>query len=138
MSGYCGGIIEVFGFTTWLINQLQLNSNTAEKGKGVSASKAEEKAEAIVIPKEPDDPVIFPVDPNDFNPVGLVKVPRAGTTNGPLISWMDPLTNTEIFRWDKNTNRPNGPHYHIIHSPEHYYPGMIVPEPYATIYFPFR
>lgn len=88
MSGYCGGIIEVFGFTTWLINQLQLNSNTAE--------------------------------------------------NGPLISWMDPLTNTEIFRWDKNTNRPNGPHYHIIHSPEHYYPGMIVPEPYAIIYFPFR
>ena len=33
MSGYCGGIIEVFGFTTWLINQLQLNSPKADKGK---------------------------------------------------------------------------------------------------------
>ena len=33
MSGYCGGIIEVFGFTTWLINHLQLRSNNAKKGK---------------------------------------------------------------------------------------------------------
>ena len=29
------------------------------------------------------------------------------------------------------------PNYHI-HGTGHYYPGMIVPEPYATIYFPFR
>ena len=103
----------------------------------ISTSKAEEKAEAIVIPTEPDSPVIFPVDPNAFNPVGLVKVPRAGTKNGAFISWMDPLTNTEVFRWDENPNRPNGPHYHI-YGTGHYYPGMIVPEPYATIYFPFR
>lgn len=81
--------------------------------------------------------MIFPVDPNTFNPVGLVKVPRAGTKNGAFISWMDPLTNTEVFRWDENPNYSNGPHYHI-HGTGHYYPGMIVPEPYATIYFPFR
>ena len=103
----------------------------------ISIPKAEEKTEAIVIPREPDSPVIFPVDPNTFNPVGLVKVPRAGTKNGAFISWMDPLTNTEVFRWDENPNYSNGPHYHI-NGAGHYYPGMIVPEPYATIYFPFR
>lgn len=47
-------------------------------------------AEAIVIPKEIDSPVVFSVDLNTFNPVGLVKVPRAGTKNGAFISWMDP------------------------------------------------
>ena len=46
-------------------------------------------------------------------------------------------TNTEVFRWDENPNNSNGPHYHI-HGTGHFYPGMIVPEPYATIYFPFR
>ncbi len=32
---------------------------------------------------------------------------------------------------------PNGPHYHI-YGTGHYYPGMVVPEPYASIYFPGR
>lgn len=109
----------------------------AAQAPAISIPKAEEKSEAIVIPKEPDSPVIFPADPNTFNPVGLVKVPKAGTTNGTFISWMDPLTNTEVFRWDENPNYSNGPHYHI-HGTGHYYPGMIVPEPYATIYFTYK
>lgn len=67
----------------------------------------------------------------------MTPVPRAGRSNGPLISWMDPITNTEVFRWDANTNMPNGPHYHI-YGTGHYYPGMVVPEPYASIYFPGR
>ena len=87
--------------------------------------------------KTPEQPIVFPADPNDFSPVGLIRVPRPGTKNGMIISWMDPLTNTEVFRWDENPNYSNGPHYHI-HGTGHYYPGMIVPEPYATIYFPFR
>lgn len=49
---------------------------------------------------------------------------------------MDPLTNAEVFRWDENPNYSNGAHH--IHGMGHYYPGMILPEPYATIYFPFR
>ena len=61
----------------------------------------------------------------------------AGTKNGAFISWMDPRTNTEVFRWDENPNYSNGPHYHI-YGAGHYYPGTIVPEPYATSYFPFR
>ena len=96
-----------------------------------SVPKAKEKQE---IQKEPDPPVLFPVDPNAFNPVGLIKVHRPGTKNGAIISWMDPYANVEIFRWDENPNYLNGPHYHI-HGTGHYYPGMIVPEPYATTYF---
>ena len=96
-----------------------------------SVPKAKEKQE---IQKEPDPLVLFPVDPNAFNPVGLIKVHRPGTKNGAIISWMDPYANVEIFRWDENPNYLNGPHYHI-HGTGHYYPGMIVPEPYATTYF---
>ena len=88
-----------------------------------------------------DDSVRFPVDPNMFNPVGLDKVPRTGSKNGAFISWMDPCTNTEVFRWDENPNYPNGPHYHINDpiyqiAEVHFYPEDEVPEPYATIYFP--
>ena len=101
----------------------------------ISIPKVEEKSEVLDIPNRPDRSVIFPVNPNTFNPVGLVKVPRAGTKNGVLISWMDPRTNTEVFRWDENPNYSYGPHYHI-HGTGHYYPGTIVPEPYATMYFP--
>ena len=124
-----GGALVCAGIATYTV--------ITAPAPSISIPKAEEKTEAIVIPREPDSPVIFPVDPNTFNPVGLVKVPRAGTKNGAFISWMDPLTNTEVFRWDENPNYSNGPHYHI-HGTGHYYPGMIVPEPYATIYFPFR
>ena len=84
--------------------------------------------------KEDDNPIVFPTDPNSFNPNGLTKVYRAGTKNGALISWMDPTTNEEIFRWDENPNFKDGPHYHM-HSEGHYYPGEIVPEPYASLYF---
>ena len=102
----------------------------------ISVPRTEEKTETIAIQTEPDDPVIFPVNPNSFNPIGLVKVRRPGTKNGAFISWMDPLTNTEVFRWDENLNYPNGPHYHILGA-GHFYPGMTVPEPFATIYFHF-
>ncbi len=110
--------------------------------RAYNQTTAKEKSVAIAIPKKPDSPVIFPVDPNTFNPVGLVKVPITGTKNGAFISWMDPLTNTEVFRWDENPNYPNGSHYHINNpiyrkAKVHFYPGDVVPEPYATIYFPF-
>ena len=75
---------------------------------------------------------------NTFNPVGLVKIPRTGTKNGSFISWMNPVTKIEVFRWDENPNYSNGPHYHI-YSTGHYIPGVsVVPEPYASIYFPQR
>jgi len=132
-----GDIVAAAGAALLTVGAIGYGIYQAAQAPAISIPKVEEKSEAIVVPKEPDSPVIFPVDPNTFNPVGLVKVPRAGTKNGAFISWMDPLTNTEVFRWDENPNYSNGPHYHI-HGTGHYYPGMIVPEPYATIYFPFR
>jgi len=130
-----GDIIGFAGAALLTVGTIGYGIYQATQAPAISVPKVEEKSKDIVIPKEPDNPVIFPVDPNTFNPVGLVKVPRAGTKNGAFISWMDPLTNTEVFRWDENPNYSNGPHYHI-HGTGHYYPGMIVPEPYATMYFP--
>ena len=98
---------------------------------------------AISIPKTDENtdtrtPIIFPSDPNNFTPLGLVKVKRSGTRNGAIISWMDPRTNTEVFRWDENINFPNGPHYHI-YGAGHFIPGVDkVLEPFASIYFPLR
>ena len=81
-------------------------------------------------------PIVFPVNPNDFNPLGLTRIYYNGTKNGPLIRWTDPITGQEVFRWDANISRPNGPHYHIYGS-GHYIPGIsYIPEPYASIYFP--
>jgi len=106
--------------------------------KSEQSTDSEIKDVVPTIPSAPDGPVIFPLDPMDFNPAGLVMTPRPGTKNGAIISWMDPLTNTEVFRWDENPNYSNGPHYHIYGS-GHYKPGIdVVPEPYASIYFPVR
>ena len=71
----------------------------------------------------------------NINPLGLKRVYRPGTKNGPIISWMMPTTKVEVFRWDANTAMPSGSHYHI-YSSGHYYAGDIVPEPYASLYFP--
>lgn len=81
---------------------------------------------------------MFPVNPLEFNPVGLNPVLREGTKNGSFISWMDPITNIEIFRWDENPNYENGPHYHAIgYSKRHFEPGKSeVPYELAEIYFP--
>ena len=102
------------------------------------SKRISQKAEVVTPLKKPYKPVVFPVDPNAFNPLGLLKVPRPGTKNGRIISWMEPLTNIEVFRWDENLNKPNGPHYHIRGVEKHFYPGDTVLEPFATIYFPFN
>lgn len=112
------------------ISSPKTDSKTKEK------DKADEGAGTQTIPRKSNDPVIFPENPSDFNPIGLVKIPRVGTKNGSFFSWMDPTTNTEVFRWDENPNYSNGPHYHI-YGTGHYTPGVdIVPEPYASRYFP--
>ena len=126
--GLAGAAVLTIGAVGYGIYQATQTSLT-------SFEKTEENDK--IIPLRPDNPVFFPVNPNSFNPVGLVKIPRVGTKNGALISWMDPVTNAEVFRWDENPNYSNGPHYHI-YGAGHYYPGTIIPEPYATIYFPSR
>ena len=103
---------------------------TSNKLKSQSVAKVES------ITKKAKKSVIFPADPNMFNPIGLVKVVRPGTKNGKLISWMDPITNVAVFRWDENISYPNGPHYHVVGQSTHYYAGDLVPEPFASRYFP--
>ena len=70
----------------------------------------------------------------NINPFGLNRVVRNGTKNGMIISWMEPVSNIEVFRWDQNPNFKNGAHYHV-YGQGHYYGGDLVPEPLGTIYF---
>ena len=79
--------------------------------------------------KKTKKPVIFPVNPNSFTPMGLIQVRKPVTKNGRVIYWLDPITRTAVFRWDENINFKNGPHYHIIGDSKHYTPGVdVVPE----------
>ena len=88
-------------------------------------------------------PVVFPLNPNDFNPNGLIRYYSPGTKNGSMFFWNDPITNKPVFTWHENSNHSNGSHYHIEElnfgkkskDHPHFYPGNLVPEPYASIYF---
>ena len=55
-----------------------------------------------------------------------------------MIFWSD-ASGKVVFQWDENPNGPakDGPHYHIKELPKgnHFYPGMPVPDPWASIYF---
>ena len=102
-----------------------------------AASKAIAKEENVVEKSTsypPDRPVYFPLNPKAFKPLGLVVIFKFGTKNGGFYIWLDPYTRKEVFRWDRNINGSNVPHYHVL-SEGHYYPGDLVPEPYASIYF---
>lgn len=94
----------------------------------------EEGTVAIPKDKKPKKPIVFPVNPYEFQPVGLIPVEREGTKNGAFISWMNPITNQEIFRWDENPNYENGPHYHVIGYDKHFYAGDRVPDEYAFLF----
>ncbi len=132
-----GDLVGLAGAALITVGAIGIGVYNTAQAPSISIPKIKEKTTDKAIPKKPDSPVYFPVDPNNFNPVGLVKVHRTGTKNGSFISWMDPNMKTEVFRWDENPNYPNGSHYHI-YGTGHYYPGTTVPEPYATIYFPLR
>ena len=132
-----GDILALAGATFLALGIVGYGISLAAQAPVITIPKEKEKTKAIAIPRDPP-PIIFPINPNDFNPVGLLKVFRAGTKNGAFVSRMDPLTHTEVFRWDENPNYANGPHYHI-YGTGHYIPGIdVVPEPYASIYFPLR
>ena len=146
----CGGaaaidgplpLVDAIGFvgaTLITLGSIGYGIYQAAKAIDTSILKTEVKAEAVAIPTESDNPVVFPANPLEFTPLGLVPISRPGTKNGGFINWMDPITNTAVFRWDENINYENGPHYHIIGDSNHYYAGNFVPEPYASLYFPFN
>ena len=92
-----------------------------------------------ILPKRPN-PIVFPANPYDFNPMGLTTIPRSGTKNGAMLQWvMWGRPNKKVFVWDEDLQK--GSHYHIYEPisqtklPMHYYPGDPVPEPWATIFF---
>ena len=129
-------VFSIVGTTLLTAGAIGYGFYQAAQAHSPSISNTDVKENVLVVPNSSDNSIVFPVNPHDFNPVGLIKVPRTGTKNGAFISWMNPITNTEVFRWDENPNFPNGPHYHI-YGEGHYYPLDPVPEPYASIYFPF-
>ena len=83
----------------------------------------------------------FPIDPENFTPIGLIPDIRLGTFNGKIINWKDPITKEVIFEWDEDYRY--GSHYHI-NSPLcydkkgkriHFYAFDAIPEPWNSIYF---
>lgn len=115
-------------------------SNVISKGTTVSKTTT-----IVPLLKDSDNPIIFPVNPNDFKPKGLVPKTRNGTKNGVIIQWFEPVLKYPIFEWDEDINM--GSQYHIMpkdwqgkhgcpdEQSSHFYPGSIVPEPFATYYF---
>ena len=104
--------------------------------------KVKEKDIATTLEKKKYDPVIFPENPNDFNPVGMTK---HSYNQGRIIKWgyTDKIA---IFEW--NEDEKYGNHYRCMlpewnskHSESgkakevvHYYAGQIMPEPWASWY----
>ncbi|MBQ7789008.1 MAG: RHS repeat-associated core domain-containing protein [Clostridia bacterium] len=119
-------------------------SGVKEEAKSESKAEndiTEEKLKLdIALEKNNRRKIVFPQNPFEFKPLGLVMKVHPGTKNGRVISWMDPIKNEEVFRWDENINVSNGPHYHInniIFAGIHFYAYDKIPEPYRTIYFSF-
>ena len=84
--------------------------------------------------------VVFPENPYDFKPLGLAINHTINTpANGLILIWGVPGSKTAVFEW--NEDFEYGSHYHIPinnkHTGDHLRPGTPVPEPYATIYFPY-
>ena len=111
-------------------------SDSFEKAK----ENVKEKDITITSNKKKYDPVIFPENPDDFNPVGMQIYPYP-TPNGMIYKW-GYCKQTAIFEWDEDYK--NGSHYHCM-MPEwnnkhdeseesHFKAGMVMPEPWASMY----
>ena len=137
LVGLAGIAIYAFGKAIYQTATAPAISMPMTQSPAITVPKVEEKPDSISLPVAPKPPVIFPVVPLTFSPIGLIRNIHAGTKNGQVITWNDPITKAAIFRWDENPNYPDGPHYHVLGFPgKHFIPGVdCVPEPYATLYF---
>ena len=117
--------------TTYAINELKVEKIALKRSE---RSQVVVTTELAKITRDDKKPVIFPENPLLFQPSFLLPIPYAGSYNGPSIKWFLPGTKVEVFRWDANCNHANGPHYHI-HGAGHFYPGSVVPEPWASFFF---
>ena len=117
--------------TTYAINELKAEKIALKRSE---RSQVVATTELAKITRDDKKPVIFPENPLLFQPSFLLPIPYAGSYNGPSIKWFLPGTKVEVFRWDANCNHANGPHYHI-YGAGHFYPGSVVPEPWASFFF---
>ena len=140
IAGGGGGGFLGIGLVTALFDMI---AGALPRLRAAERSNERERTDTIDVtlvrelPQRNKEPVIFPVNPADFCPIGLVPTFYPGTYNGSFIRWHDSSINIVVFEWDQNPNGSDGSHYHIRASGDtHFYPGMIVPEPYASLYFP--
>ncbi len=116
------------------------NIKNKSQSKKNSKAKSNTDTSSIQRTKNQRPKAIFPVNPYDFSPKGLVRLEFKGTSNGRIIKWKDPFNNAIVFEWDEDI--VNGSHYHALlpqwnekHDGVHYAPGTFVPEPWNSIYF---
>ena len=133
MTLYCGGLTAPLG--AYLENvSIWANSTAAATGSkvvttatAVTVEVANQAAGLVGV----QNSNIFPNNPYDFNPEGLI---RHEYKNGEIIKWMD-KNNKAIYEWNKDSIYGN--HYHFtpdgknrvpgINGDTHLWPGDIIP-----------
>ena len=73
-----GDILGLAGATLLTVGSVGYGIYQAVKAPSISISKVQEKT-GDKVDQRINNPVIFPINPNNFSPVGLFKVPRTGT-----------------------------------------------------------
>ena len=109
----------------------QSRSSSKAKSKSVSASGTGVAAKPGIKLKP-----VFPLNPNFFNPRGCTEVIYKGTGNGKIIKWLN--NGKMVFEWNEDFR--HGQYYHVAFGERyrvntHYWPGMEIPEPFASIFF---
>ena len=83
--------------------------------KGDDAVKAVSKLDADqafkLFSRNASEWVVFPDDPNNFNPAGLTQSGPYSTNNGKIIKWLD-SDKKAVYEWDEDLTY--GSHYHVI------------------------
>ena len=77
-----GDIAAISGAALITVGAIGYGIYQAAKQPNISIPKQKEKVKDTAAPTNPKHPVFFPANPDMFNPMGLVKVPRPGTKNG--------------------------------------------------------
>ena len=115
-----------------------INKDIASRVASRTKSKTA-KTNTKTTTEKKDNQIVFPENPLDFNPKGLISKYEKGTKNGGFWYWKT-LSGIVVFRWDEDIK--NGSHYHILPLKKgddgyqaHYWPLTSVPEPFATIFF---
>ena len=131
--GLTGALLLTIGATGYGMYQ-------ALQARAISIPESDEKVRDILVPVQVKRQAYFTASPYNFNPMGLIMKEYAGSYNGRIIEWRDPVTQVKVFEWNEDLR--HGSHYHAmlvewdgVHDGIHYYPGTPVPEPWNSMYF---